>query len=324
MPQNPILTAVIFTYNHGASIEKCIKSILEQKTTYPYVIHICDDASIDDTTAICRKYAAEYPEKIAYYLQPKNTFTYPYKKNHLYQEVQRLNTKYFCIIDGDDYRCNENKIQLALDFLETHPNYIGWAHDTKQIQNGEEKSYVHDIINWTPTDKVEFGVQAPFLLTSARILRNIGFNKLQITPVDYLLYYYHLSKGPIHYHDEIMSAYCIGENSCFASLSNISDLNGMFAFKLAKLFQFQKDDFCMEMQKKYDAANHVPSRRYNWLKRLHDGLHKLPCGNKIAWYVWFWRFFVHKYGLECLDINYVYPLKKIKKKADARTNVKKG
>ena len=69
-----MLTSIIFTYNHDNSIAKCIDSILEQKTTYPYEIHIWDDCSTDKTSEICRKYAAQYPDKIKLTVQKKTHF----------------------------------------------------------------------------------------------------------------------------------------------------------------------------------------------------------------------------------------------------------
>ena len=206
MTNQPLLTAVIFTYNHKNSIAKCIESLVNQKTTYPYVIRIYDDCSIDGTSSICKEYAKKYSDKIELAIQEHNTFCGPYEKMQAFQAMQDIQSKYFCIIDGDDYWCNENKIQMALDFLEKNPKYIGWAHDTLQVNefDGTEVSYIHDICK---IDKIKnpvtFSADAPFFLTSSRIFRNVGFAKEKICPIDYLLYYYHLQKGPIYYEDFI-------------------------------------------------------------------------------------------------------------------------
>ena len=132
MRKDILLTAVIFTYNHEDTIARCIESHLNQKTSYGYEIRIYDDCSTDGTSEICREYEKKYPEKIKLTVQKENTFTKPDLELQSYQAISEIDTKYFCICDGDDYWCNENKIQVALDFLENNEQYHGFAHDTLQ------------------------------------------------------------------------------------------------------------------------------------------------------------------------------------------------
>lgn len=311
---NNLLTAIIFTYNHKDTIAKCIESILNQKTKYPYIISIWDDCSIDGTSDICREYAKKYPEKIKLTVQKENTFLKKDLEHQPYAAISSIDTKYFCIIDGDDYWCDENKIEIALDFLENHDNFVGFAHDTLQVDkfNGTEFSYIHNLIKWKPKEIVNFEVDAPFFLTSSRIFRNFNYKDLKILPIDYLLYYYHFSKGPIYYYDKIMAVYTISKRSTFASGNqNIKELNSMFAFKVSKMFNFQLDEFTTALQKKYDTSNGLGDKRYKKLcffKKLF--------GKKYGWYIWFILTFVLRYGFKCMNTNYIYSRKKAKKLAD--------
>lgn len=298
--KNKMLTAVIFTYNHKASISRCIDSVLNQKTNYPYVIHIWDDASIDGTSDICREYAAKYPEKIVLHVQKENTFLGPYMKMQSYDAICHIDTKYFCIIDGDDYWCNESKIQLALDFLENNPEYIGWAHDTEIITLFGKSSYIHDDLKLNPQNPITLSADAPFFLTSSRVFRTCDYKEKHILPIDYLFYYYHLSKGPIYYHDDIMATYVLGAQSTFANNFD-KNLNSMFAYKLSKLFDFKQDEFCTERLKLYDVTNKVGLKNYNKLLFL-----KKLFGVRYGWHVWFFLTFVPRYGLDSMNINFVY------------------
>ncbi len=312
---NPLLTAIIFTYNHETSIEKCIESLINQKTDYSYKIHIYDDCSIDNTTNICRKYAEKYPDKIELTIQKENTFLKPYLELQSYAAIKIIDTEYFCVIDGDDYWCDENKIQIALNFLEQNPEYIGFAHDAMQIDGFSHLSYIHEIIKRDITNPVTFNPDAPFFLTSSRIFRKCDYEKKKILPIDYLFYYYHLSKGPIYYYDKIMAVYVVGENSTFANLKKKTrNLNSMFSYKLSLLFDFQQDVFCTEMQKKYDKANHLGDARH---RRLC--LFKKIFGVKRGWTLWFIATFVWRYGFKCMDINYIQSHKKAKKRIDEQT-----
>lgn len=316
-----MLTAIIFTYNHEKSIAKCIESILHQKTTYPYEIHIWDDCSTDKTSNICRKYAKQYPDKIKLTVQKKNTFCGPYLEMQSLAAIKAIKTKYFCVIDGDDYWCDNNKIQIALDFLETHPKYQGFAHDTIQVdcQSNTESSYVHDCLKIAKIkNPVKFGVDAPFFLTSSRIFRTTDYADKDVLPIDYLFYYYNLSKGPIYYYDKCMAAYVIGENSTFANQGTkmIQYLNSMFAYKLFLLFGPSKDEFCTKMQLKYGMASGVGKKYYNRLIFL-----KKIFGINLGWKLFMYLNFVPKFGRDCLNINYIYAnRKKVKEIADSRSD----
>ena len=321
MHDKPLLTAIIFTYNHRSSIAKCIESIVKQNTNYPYEIHICDDCSNDGTSDICKKYKKQYPDKIKLFIQNENTFLYPYKKNHFTQAIKRINTKYFCIIDGDDYWIGDSKIELAINFLEKNNNFIGWASDSLQIDtyNNTKHSYIHDIMGMNPKNTVVFNAEAPFFLTGARIFRNIGFSKIGLSPADYILYYWHLKQGPIHYHDEITSAYIHSPQSCFVSgaAGNVVDLVTMQPYKLCKLFNFQEDKFCTDLLRIYGIRNFssdkMKSLYYNRLIFL-----KKFFGKILGWTLWFIFHFVFKYGIESLDINYVYSRKRVRDYANRR------
>ena len=192
MKNIPLLTAIILTFNNETTIERCIQSIAEQNTDYPYEIHIYDDCSKDSNQEICKKYAEKYPQKVKLFFQEENTFLKPYNETQAYKAIQNVDTKYFCIIEGDDYWCDKEKIQIALDFLENNPEYIGFAHDTLQVDesDGSQVSWVHDKAKYTIENPVTFDDRFIFLMTSSRIFRNSGFQKLGVWPVDYLVYNY--------------------------------------------------------------------------------------------------------------------------------------
>lgn len=312
--KQPILTAIILTYNNEKTIEKCIKSLVEQKTEYPYEIHIYDDCSKDGNAEICQRYADLYPEKIKFFPQKENTFLKPYKETQSYKAIQGVNTKYFCIIEGDDYWCDENKVQIGLNFLENNPEYVGWAHDTLQVNefDGSKASWVHELAKYKIENPVKLDNRFIFLMASSRIFRNCGFKDVEMWPVDYMIYNYHLEKGPIFFYDKIMAVYTCGNNGTFATLGKkAADMNGMFSYKVSCLFDFKHDDICTEMQKMYDKSWGKGLKYYNRLLKF-----KKIFGIKLGWKLWFIHRFVFKYGFKSMDINYVYDRKKIKKNSD--------
>lgn len=213
-----MLTIIVLTYNHETTIRATLDSILEQKTTYPYEILICEDRSTDRTSEICRDYAARYPDRIRLNAQPRNT-----GGKHLREGLCSVRTKYLSLLEGDDYWCDENKIQLALDFLEEHPEYTTFAHDTwfNEVASGTKRSLVHDILKAVPDNPIALD-SAPYLHTSARIHRNVvDFSRFpkKLMVYDIYLFYFYLDKGPLHYSDRIMSVYNITGTGMWSKLS---------------------------------------------------------------------------------------------------------
>ncbi len=318
-----ILTAIIFTYNHGDSISKCIESVVNQKTSYKYEIHIWDDASIDNTSQICLEYAKAYPDKIDLIIQDENTFLNSYDKIQSYHAIKKVNTKYFCIIDGDDMWLDENKIQIAIDFLESNSEYVGFGHDTmeRNVLSNVSRSYIHDSLKANFNNPIRLGDKSPFILTSSRIFRNIGYGNIGVLPIDYLLYYYHLAHGPIYFYDKIMGLYNIGKSSTFANSSSrvIKDANCMFAFKLAKLFDHKQDKFCTDLLKSFVEFHYKSNIRYNLLFFF-----KKIFGVKRGWEIWFSILFVKRYGKSSRDIHYIYSHYEAKMRSDSRVKKEYG
>lgn len=113
------------SYNHEKYIEQALGSFLAQKVDFKYEVLIHDDASLDDTQSIIRKYQADYPDLIFPILQEENQrsktgggmdprFNYP-----------RSRGKYIAVCEGDDYWMDIRKLQVQVDFLEKNSAYSG-------------------------------------------------------------------------------------------------------------------------------------------------------------------------------------------------------
>ena len=109
------------TYNHIRFIEKTIDSFLSQITSFPYKVVVFDDASTDGTSDILRRYMSMYPDIMRVYIAKYNTFQKP-ERSAVIKELteMELNVKYIATCEGDDYWCNNNKLQSQYDFMEFH------------------------------------------------------------------------------------------------------------------------------------------------------------------------------------------------------------
>jgi glycosyltransferase involved in cell wall biosynthesis len=245
--EDNLLTIILTTYNHKDTIAQAIESVLEQETTYPYQIWLCDDCSTDGTLQICEEYAAKYPGRIKLFAQPKNTYSDPSKMSHIHVAIRNVKTKYWCLLDGDDAWCNNQKVQTALDILENKPVYVTFAHDTlvNDLVHQHQKSLVHDILRIEIQNPVFF-VNPPFLHISARVHRNVlkFDNDIEIHG-DIYLYYRYLDKGPLYYHDKIMSIYNYTGRSMWSSVSPdaAARLSIIDNYRLNKYLNYRYDSF---------------------------------------------------------------------------------
>ena len=243
--QNPIVTCCIITYNHVDSISKTIDSILEQETKYPFIIKIYDDASVDGTTDICMEYARKYPEKVQYYLQPINT-----KARHASSFYLNLKTKYYTVIDGDDYWCDNTRLEQGIDFLEANPEYVIWAHDTLFIdkKTNRSTSYIHHQLKRKKIKNPVSFDNYVFLHPASRIHRNvIDYNKEYVynRKRDIFTYYASLDRGPAYYVDRIMSA-CV--QTGVGVFSKLNEFESIYSTKYSyyamnKYLNYRRDKY---------------------------------------------------------------------------------
>lgn len=126
----------VMTYNQAKYINQCLDGILMQKTNFKYEIVLHDDASTDGTTEIIKEYEKKYPGIINPIYQKENQFSKNIYINKTYN-YPRVRAKYLAVCEGDDYWCDEYKLQKQVDFMESHPDYALCYHPAKMIYEDE-------------------------------------------------------------------------------------------------------------------------------------------------------------------------------------------
>ena len=113
------LSVGILTYNHKKYVRQCLDSVLMQEMDSDYEIVVGDDCSTDGTQKILKEYASRYPDKFVVLLSEKNEgISMNYKK-----VLEACKGKYIALCEGDDYWTDTHKLQVQVDFLESHPDY---------------------------------------------------------------------------------------------------------------------------------------------------------------------------------------------------------
>lgn len=114
------LSICCITYNHEKFITHALEGFVRQKTDFDFEIIVADDCSTDDTQKICLEYQNKYPDKIKLLLNETNIGS----MSNFLKALRSCKSEYVALCDGDDYWCDENKLQKQVDFLETNPDYI--------------------------------------------------------------------------------------------------------------------------------------------------------------------------------------------------------
>ena len=121
----PLVAIRCITYNHEPYIRDALNGFVMQKTNFPFVAIVHDDASTDGTAEIIREYAAKYPNIIKPIFETENQYSkHDGSISRIMAEAQeRSGAKYIAMCEGDDYWTDPNKLQKQVDFLESHPDY---------------------------------------------------------------------------------------------------------------------------------------------------------------------------------------------------------
>ena len=110
------LSVAVITYNQQDTIAQTLDSILCQKGVFDLEVVVGEDCSTDNTWAICKEYVGRYPEQVVLL---ENTSNLGIMAN--FARVMKACTgEYVGICAGDDYWCDEQKLQKQLDYMTAH------------------------------------------------------------------------------------------------------------------------------------------------------------------------------------------------------------
>ncbi|MFZ3116287.1 MAG: glycosyltransferase [Syntrophales bacterium] len=123
MPLLPLVSVLILAYNHEPYIVQAMEGVINQKTDFPFELVIGEDCSTDKTRQIVLAYKEKYPEVVRVITSNNNVGMF---QNCLRTE-KACSGKYIAYCEGDDFWHHPLKLQMQVDFLESHPDY-GMVH----------------------------------------------------------------------------------------------------------------------------------------------------------------------------------------------------
>ena len=246
------------TYNHVAFIKEAMDGFCMQKTTFPFVCVLVDDASTDGTDEVIKEYISinfnlqdtavdklgqsdDYYFIFARHNENLNCYfaVYLLKNNHyqrrkskaLYSERWFMLSRYIALCEGDDYWINPEKLQRQVSFLDNNPDYSMTCHKAllfsvkKNIIVGENYCYPH---SREVSVKDTIYRRGLFISTCSIVYRKvIGDNKpdywVNSAVGDYPLQIACVLKGKVWYFNEPMAVYRIENSNSWVGKQNWYD-----------------------------------------------------------------------------------------------------
>ncbi len=228
-PTAPLVSVCIPTYQHAKYIEQCLDSVLRQKTDFPFEIIIGEDNSTDGTREICQRYAQQHSGTIRLFLRKEeDKVIINGKKTGRYNIIQNFKEargKYIAMLDGDDYWCNDYKLQKQVDFLEAHPDHAICFHPTFKNRKGVEENFIGPFKNWKTERSLtitDLAAGEYFILTCSCMFRNGMYSSLpdwfwQIPFIDYALHIWNAQFGKVGFIPYPMAFYRMHDESMWST-----------------------------------------------------------------------------------------------------------
>lgn len=138
-----LISVLVQTYRQEAFIKQCLDGILMQKGDFRMEIVLGVDGSEDATEAICRNYAAKYPNIIRLFVRdPADKvilFGQPIGRFNFCQNLLTAEGEFIAIVEGDDYWTDPQKLQKQLRFLQDDPKRVLSCTGRQVLRDGKQE-----------------------------------------------------------------------------------------------------------------------------------------------------------------------------------------
>ena len=254
----PLVSICCLTYNHKDFIRDALDGFLKQKVNFSYEILVYDDASTDGTADIIREYAERYPQVFRPFLQTENQYSQGVTNPSGAFNFPRAKGKYIAMCEGDDYWTDPYKLQMQVEYLESHPGCslcihsarivtVDGSRSDKQVRPYRESRVIlpEEII-----DK-RSGYATASLVFPARLVKILPSYYTDCPVGDIPLQLMAAAEGYGYYLDRDMSVYRVGVSGSWTVQSKTGD----YAAKQQRYYE--------QMKESYQAFDQATDRRFH-------------------------------------------------------------
>lgn len=224
------LTIIISNYNQEEHIAETIDSALHQRVNFPFKIIIVDDCSTrDHSREIIRRYTERYVNIEAIFADENKGYL-----TNILRAKAITKTKYFCLLDADDYWTDRDFLQRAYDYLEGHNEYSIYESNVEVLDGVNKHPCISPKRKSSTYSKEMFlnGEVVTITQTTGMFLRNsifingipsimteaVGTRSERSFEGDTGRFIMHLKYGLAYYDSHIVGVYRLTENGIWSSL----------------------------------------------------------------------------------------------------------
>lgn len=263
----PLVAIHCLVYNHEPYLRKCLDGFVMQKTTFPFVAIVHEDASTDNSASVIREYEQKYPDIIRPIYETENQYSRPDGKLIFIMQDAILATgaKYVAICEGDDYWTDPLKLQKQVDILEKDPQLMAVVTDACTVDR-EGNLITAKLGGAVPDDKEgkytlrDFFAMPQHKYTTATVMYSTRHyeevnKKLLYTVSQYLgdwqLWIILHSYGPFYYLDDVTAAYRTNPTSLTHTVNRVARAKASrdICHKIADILPAEYADIAADLRK---------------------------------------------------------------------------
>ena len=249
-----LVSIVCITYNHEKYIRDTLEGIINQKVSFGYEVIVHDDASTDRTAEIIKEYEEKNPHIFRCIYRKENRTS---KEGVAWErELYRMcRGKYIALCEGDDFWIDYHKLQIQVEWMENHPEYIMTAHNALRLNCGTGECVsinpYEENRELFPRDII---LQKDGNLPTASLVMRHDIKEIESFYYkcgigDFVLQLFCISKGRVYYFDRIMSVYRFNhEGSWWSGTINSEEKYIIHYIKMIRLF----DEYSIYVKGEYD------------------------------------------------------------------------
>jgi len=225
MEVKPLVSIQCLVYNHEPYLRQCLDGFVMQRTNFPFEAIVHDDCSTDGSAAIIREYAEKYSDIIKPIYETENQFSkHDGSLRRAIDAAMHPESKYVAYCEGDDYWTDPDKLQLQVDFLESHPDFFMSCHAYKFYFEDTGEFGPHQFITGipmldykgrkycTPTIEKFFFLPEWFTQVLTIVRRKVEYldpekMKNYTVTYDYITCYYMMKMGKCAVFEDVMGVY---------------------------------------------------------------------------------------------------------------------
>lgn len=242
-------------YNQEKYIREALDGFVMQKTNFPFVAIVHDDASTDNTASIIREYAEKYPDIIKPIFETENQYRKPGSplRKIMQHAIDATGAKYVAYCEGDDYWTDPLKLQKQVDFLENNPDFTMCFNSIEVINEHTGSKYPLAKVDTREYSSNEI-IESMILQTASVVIRkDILFSERykkakadsRFKSGDIILYLAAASIGRIYCIADFMSVYRINSGGVtnvmrkdpFIFVNEVKLMNEYFGDKFSRSFK---------------------------------------------------------------------------------------